>query len=262
MRRGLLIQSIALAAAAAGLAFGQDANPYANDRAAVDVGKGMFRIYCAACHGIHAQGGRGPDLSRGAYNSGDQDADLFRTISRGVPGTEMEAYGESLDKDNIWRIVTFIRSISRSGAAAPVSGDRARGEGLYRGKGNCGSCHMIDGHGGRFGPDLSRVGRQRSYEFLRTAVVDPNLDISERYRTLTVVTRDGRKITGIERGLDNFTAQLIDSEGTFYSFDKSDVRSIVREKRSVMPDNYGKRFSAAELDDLLAYLSSLRGEGK
>jgi putative heme-binding domain-containing protein len=174
----------------------------------------------------------------------------------------MEAYGEFLEKDNIWRILAFVRSVSHSGAPAPVTGDRAHGEQLYRDKGRCASCHLINGQGGRFGPDLSRVGRQRSYEFLRTAVIDPGLDIGSAYRTLTVVTQDGKKITGIERGLDNFTAQLMDADGNFHSFDKAQVRSAERENRSLMPDNYGKLFSAAELDDLLAYLSSLRGEAK
>src|SRR5689334_5665684 len=77
-----------------------------------DLGKGMFRIYCAPCHGFRAQGGRGPDLSRGVFRSGDQDSDLQRTISNGVPGTEMSAY-EHLGDDNIRRLVAFIRSVNR-----------------------------------------------------------------------------------------------------------------------------------------------------
>ena len=71
---------------------------------AADLGKGVFRIYCAACHGFRAQGGRGPDLSRGVFRSGDQDSDLLRTISRGVPGTEMGDY-EHLGEENIRRII-------------------------------------------------------------------------------------------------------------------------------------------------------------
>ena len=242
----------------------QSSNPFAGDAKAADVGKGMFRIYCSACHGIRAQGGRAPDLTRGAYNSGDQDADLFRTISQGVAGTEMEGYGASLEPDAIWRLVSFIRSVSGSlnnkRTVAAATGDVARGKDLFWTKGNCGSCHTVGATGGKFGPNLSRVGRQRSYDFLRASVVDPDRDLTDGYRTLTVVMRDGRKITGVERGLDNFTAQLVDASGRFYSFDKSEVASVQRETRSLMPENYGRLFSAAELDDLLAYLATLRGE--
>ena len=52
----------------------------------------MFRIYCSPCHGIGAQGGRGPDLTLGTYSAGNSDADLFKVISDGAPGTEMAAY--------------------------------------------------------------------------------------------------------------------------------------------------------------------------
>ncbi|MGH9668457.1 MAG: c-type cytochrome [Bryobacteraceae bacterium] len=251
-----------LIALVAGLAPAQSANPFAGNTKGVEVGRGMFRIYCAACHGIQARGGRGPDLTRGVYNSGDQDSDLFRTISQGIAGTEMGSFADALQPDNIWRIVAFIRSVSNSGVGAPVTGDPERGEALFWGKGACGQCHTVNARGGRFGPDLSRAGRQRSYAYLRSSIVEPNLDIADGYHTLTVVTPDGRTITGIERGLDNFTAQLSDASGKFYSFDKSQVGSVRRETRSLMPDNYGAVLSAAEIDDLLAYLSGLHGEAR
>src|SRR5258708_7032229 len=92
------------------LAFAQG-NPYANDPKAAEIGGGAFRLYCAPCHGMRAQGGRsGPDLTRGVYHAGDQDADLFQVISNGVPGTEMQSYSGSLTSDTIWRLVAFIRS--------------------------------------------------------------------------------------------------------------------------------------------------------
>ena len=72
--------------------------------------------------------------------------------------------------------------------------------------------------------------------------------------------QDGKKILGRERGLDNFTVQVVDLAGKFYSFDKSDVSSVKHETRSLMPDNYGKVFTASEVDDIVSYLSSLHGE--
>jgi hypothetical protein len=63
----------------------------------------------------------------------------------------------------------------------------------------------------------------------------------------------------VQRGYDNFSAQLMDMSEKFHSFQRSDVRSVKREYRSLMPDGYGRTFSEAEMDDLLAYLVSLRG---
>jgi putative heme-binding domain-containing protein len=222
----------------------------------VEVGKGVFRIYCSPCHGIKAQGGRGPDLTRGLLASGAHDDEIVRVIQNGVTGTEMEAYAGTLSDDSIHRIIAFIRSLQTP--PQPVSGDANTGEQLFWAKGQCGSCHRVGAKGGGAGPDLSRIGRQRSVDYLRTSILDSGADISPSYRTLTVVTRDGKRITGLERGLDNFSAQLIDLAGNFYSFERAEVASVTREDRSLMP-SYKDRFTGAELQDLLAYLAGLGG---
>ena len=85
----------------------------------------------------------------------------------------------------------------------------------------------------------------------------PNDDLTPGYNTITVVTRDGKKIVGVQRGFDNFSAQLMDAQENYYSFLKSEASSVKREFRSLMPDGYGKMFTKAELDDLVAYLTSL-----
>jgi cytochrome c oxidase cbb3-type subunit 3 len=236
----------------------QDArNPLAQDTQAAENGRVIFRIYCAPCHGIHAAGGRGPDLTRGTYAAGEGDSDLFRTIRNGVQGTEMPAFGDFSD-DVTWRLVTYIRSAAKRDVTS-LTGKAEAGEKLFWTKGGCAGCHKVGAKGGVLGPDLTRVGRQRSFAYLRESVVQPDADISPGYETITVVTRDGKKVVGVQRGYDNFSAQLLDMSGKFYSFDRGDVTSIQREFRSVMPGDYEKRFTKTELDDLLAYLTALKG---
>jgi len=92
---------------------------------------------------------------------------------------------------------------------------------------------------------------------LRGAIRQQNKAMSCDYSTVSIVIGDGSKITGIERGLDNFAVQLIDSSDNYYSFVKRDLSSIQEESRSLMPNSYGRLFTPAELDDLLAYLVSL-----
>jgi alcohol dehydrogenase (cytochrome c) len=230
---------------------------FPTDPASIDVGKGMFRIYCAPCHGIRAQGGRGPDLSRGVFRSGDTDAGLFRTISTGVPGTEMPGWAQ-LGDENLRRMVAYIRSVNRHDNAA-VTGDAAHGESLFWAKGACGNCHMVGGRGRSIGPDLSRVGRRRSLAYLRESILSPNADITPGYNSIVVVTRAGKKITGVERSFDNFSARLVDLSGEVRSFQKDSVASLRREYRSLMPDSYGSLFTGPELQDLLAYLAHLDG---
>lgn len=243
---------------AIGIGLAQESNPLAADPKAAEIGRGMFRIYCAPCHGIRAQGGRGgPDLSRGVFAAGDRDSDLHRTIFKGVAGTEMGSFSE-LGTEGVWRIVAYIRSVGRSGDDM-VAGDIAHGETLFWKKGQCGQCHSVGIRGSRIGPDLTRIGRQRGLNYLKTSVLDPSDEITPGYSTLTVVTRDGKAITGIEKGLDNFSGQLMDVSGKFYSFQRDEVKSMKRDTRSLMPA-YSSTFNESELTDLLAYLASLRGQ--
>jgi len=235
-------------------------NPFAGDANAVESGRLLFRMSCAGCHGLHATGGRGgPDLTRGTYSTGDADKDLYSVISNGVPGTEMPSFREPLDDPNIWRLVTYVRSLSHAGAT-PIKGDRVAGEKLFWSKGSCGQCHRVGIRGVAIGPDLTRVGKQRSLAYLRESIVSPDADLTPGFATVVVVTRDGTKITGVEKGYDNFSARLIDLSGRYYSFLKDNVRSMEIEYRSLMPSNYGRMFNPRELDDLLAYLASLGGE--
>jgi len=235
----------------------QTNNPLGDDPKAAETGRWTFRILCAPCHGIHAEGGRGPDLTRGAYSAGDQDKDLYSAIARGIPGSEMPAYGDRLDADAVWRLVSYVRSLARHDAET-VQGNAAAGESAFWGKGGCGRCHRVGSKGSGIGPDLTRAGRQRSLQYIKASVLTPDADITPGYGTVKVVLKDGKTISGIERSIDNFSVQLIDLNGRYFSFVREDVTSMAREPRSLMP-SYEKVFTPGELDDLLAYLVSLRG---
>ncbi len=232
-------------------------NPFAGDSKAAAEGRIRFRGSCSLCHGIKAEGGRGPDLALGTYTVGESDADLYNVIANGAAGTEMPEFGSRFEPDDIWRLVTYIRSVARRDPPK-LTGSRDAGEKLFWGKGNCGQCHQVRGRGGRMGPDLTLAGRLRSLDYLKESVLDPNADLTPGYPTVTIVTREGKTITGAQRGFDNFSAQLMDVSDNYYSFLKSDVTSMKREFRSLMPD-YRNSLSETDLNDLLAYLVSLRG---
>ena len=238
--------------------FAQQAeNPLAGDPKAVAGGGAAFRPYCTPCHGVRGEGGRGPDLTRGVYSVGDKDSDLYQVIAKGIPGTEMAGFAGDFREEDIWRVIAFIRSLARHDAPG-IRGDRTAGEKLFWDKGGCGSCHVVNGRGTTLGPQLSRIGRERSLAYLRESVLTPDSDVRRDYATITAVKRDGTKIVGLG-DLDNFSVQITDAAGNYYSFKRADLASASREFRSLMPANYGRLFTPGELDDLLAYLVSLRG---
>jgi putative heme-binding domain-containing protein len=170
----------------------------------------------------------------------------------------MSGFAPGIPEDDIRRMVAYIRSVNRHDTSPPP-GDPGRGEALFWQKGACGGCHRVGARGAQIAPDLTRVGRRRSLAYLRESVVAPSAAIAPGYATIQVNLPDGRTITGVEKGLDNFTVQLMDLEGRFYSFEKSAAVSVKRVPDSLMP-SYGGLLSPAELTDLVAYLARLRGE--
>ena len=155
----------------------------------IALGAKTFRSHCAPCHGIHAEGGRGPNLASGRFYHGSSDANLLTNITEGIPGTEMPAlfYME----DRVWQIIAYIRSLN--GAAEPPAGDVARGAELFRSKG-CMGCHRVGGAGGGLGPDLTGAGKIRSIEHLRQSIVDPNADVQPRYWVASFKDDSGKPI--------------------------------------------------------------------
>src|SRR5712671_1950293 len=131
-------------------------NPYAGDAKAAKLGESQFRSNCAFCHGLGARGGgRGPDLSRAQKRHGNSDAELFRTISEGVPGTAMPPNGATqqgvgMTEEEIWQVVSYIRSVQVK-TDAQSAGNAAHGKELFYGSAGCSTCHMIQGKGGRLG---------------------------------------------------------------------------------------------------------------
>ena len=230
----------------------------AQNQAQLAGGKATFRSNCAFCHGLTGGGGRGPALSSGRFVHGSATDDIKNVIRNGVPGTTMPSF--EFEKDELDELVAYIRSLSGSAPkAAPVAGDPLKGHRVYARSG-CSGCHRIGMEGSVFGPDLTRVGAGRSAEYLRESIVNPSADVPEEYAGVTVVTRDGQRITGVRINEDTFTLQLRDASQNFRMFQKDEVQGVIPETKSLMPAY--NSFAADDLQNLLAYLDSLRGDLK
>src|SRR5271163_1372813 len=159
------------------LAAGQ--NPLARSANAAKLGEYQFRINCALCHGLGARGGgRGPDLTRAQKKHTHSDAEMFQVISNGIPGTAMPANGTNgqgvgMTDEEIWQIITYIRSQEAKAPAKPI-GNVAHGKELFYGDANCSLCHMVEGKGGRMGPELTSVGGSRTREAIIDSVRNPS----------------------------------------------------------------------------------------
>jgi cytochrome c oxidase cbb3-type subunit 3 len=234
-------------------------NPLDGDAKAIEGGRNIYRGRCGVCHGIDGKGFRGSDLTTGEWVHGGTDPLIFRTIARGIPGTEMPGHG-TMSEDEVWMVIAYLRPLS-TGTPAPEGGDAARGAQLYasKTKGNCAQCHMIGGEGGRLGPNLSRIGAARSVSALEREIRRPHEVIPVGYETVTVVTADGRRIRGVRKNEDTFSIQIMTATEQLRSFMKRDIKEVVAEEQSLMPVYGPDRLTDEELTDLVRYLRTQRG---
>jgi len=138
------------------------------------------------------------------------------------------------------------------------SGNAAAGKVTFDGKGECGACHSIGDRGASLGPDLGDIGIRRSAKSLRLSLTDPDAEIYKEYYTVVVVTKRGETVRGLALNEDDLSIQIRDINGNPRSFLKDDLKTSWREQRSLMP-SYATRFSGQEIDDVVAYLRSLKG---
>jgi cytochrome c oxidase cbb3-type subunit III len=227
-----------------------------NTSAAELEGGSLFQIHCSYCHGAKGEGGRGPDLTSGIYRRGGTDEILFATVRNGIPGTEMPAVRAS--EDEVWKMVAFVKRLGSAGLREKAPGDSVAGKAVYEGKGRCAGCHSLGLEGGNLGPDLTDVGRRRSLAYLQESVVAPEADVPIRYRALRLVTKSGQMLTGIRLNEDDISLQIRDEKDDLRSFLKSNLREIGYDRPALMP-SYASILSKKEIEDVVAYLSSLRG---
>jgi putative heme-binding domain-containing protein len=210
---------------------------------ATDLGERLYRAHCGGCHGIDGSGGAGPPLKR-LKRAADRNA-LVEILQNGIPGTNMPAFWQfSLREAEA--VAAHVASFSKLPEETP-RGVAARGRALYAKQG-CATCHVANGEGRGFGPELSGIGARRGLASLRRSLTEPAAEIDPAFRTV----RAGA-ITGLRVNQDNFTVQIRDAAGVVHS-----LRGVPVElrKESLMPA-YGQ-LSEAELDDLVAYLASLQ----
>ena len=227
-------------------------------------GRRLFEGQCSRCHGMDGAGGTGPGLNRSVLGRAPDDQALFSVIKEGIRSTEMPAAWQMIDRE-IWQVAGYVRSLGRT-ARVPLPGDPQRGKQLYETKGQCATCHIVRGRGGSLGPDLTEIGARRGVGHLHSVLLNPGSSKARdssgyiSFLVMRVVAQDGREVRGMRINEDTFTIQLRDADNRVHSFRKGEVKELSRESGVSLMPSYQTVFSPAEIDDLIAYLASLRGE--
>jgi len=216
----------------------------------------IFASSCSGCHGLDGMGTeRAPNIVTNPQVLKLSKEQLVQVISSGVPGTGMPGF-RSLGAKPIDSLAAYVRVLQGKNATTPVRGNPTQGKDLFFGKAGCSSCHMVSGTGGFIAPDLSSYAQTHNAEAIKAAITSPAA--REKIASLaTVTTVDDQQYAGVVRNEDNFSIQLQSLDGSFHFFSRPDIKTIERKPGSMMPGDYASTLTAAQLDDIAAYLSSI-----
>jgi putative heme-binding domain-containing protein len=136
-------------------------------------------------------------------------------------------------------------------------GDPTRGRKVFQ-SATCAQCHQVHGTGTSLGPDLSHIGSKLAKRGIYQKILTPSASISESYRLVTVVARDGRETMGFVIGEsdDEIALQMI--AGPVVEFAKDAVLRRTESDESLMPAGLHQLMTPDELVDLVEYLATLK----
>lgn len=257
----------------------------------------FWHVYCYRCHGVDALGSfLAPNLRESVKVLTDEE--FFKTVKEGRVQKGMPAWATLLDDEKIRDIYLYVRARSEgilppgrpnetqwdipknwpqghvvtktSGAVgaspvpetSPMKGDPVAGEKIFfdsqiLGANTCANCHIAKEKGGEVGPVLSKIGR-RSPDYIRESILKPSAVIVSGFETTVITTKNGQNITGIKKAEDDASVQIATSDGKLQTIPKGEIQQTILSKTSLMPNNYSELLNEQQLNDLLAYLLTLR----
>ena len=224
----------------------------------IAAGKRLFESQCALCHGIGGSGGRGPALTAAKLHRADTSAELVELILSGVESNGMPSFWY-LGEKPVTQLAAYVRSLGAQPLETALPGNAEHGKQVYSRNG-CAGCHMAAGEGSAFGPELTAIGAQRSAAYLRESLLNPDAAFPEGFVTVQAVLRDGTKLDGVRLNEDTFTIQIREANGRFHSLRKTELTGLRKEFATSPMPSYRGKLSDSDLDDLVAWLASLKGK--
>ncbi len=119
----------------------------------------------------------------------------------------------------------------------------------------CLVCHTLHGEGKAIGPKLTDFDRKNT-RFMLMNIVDPSAMIRKEYFMYTVITIDGRSVSGLIADSTPTTITIVDAKDQRTVIARDEIDEMVQQEVSLMPEKLLDAFTAQQVRDIVAYLQS------
>ena len=122
----------------------------------------------------------------------------------------------------------------------------------------CSDCHVIEGAGTNFGPELSKIGDKLSKAGLYESILDPTAGVSPDFELVHFSLASQEEASGFVIDETGGSVTLRMEGGIVSEFPKDEILDRRQSTVSAMPDDLQEQMSVDDLVDLVEYLSQLR----
>ena len=142
-----------------------------------------------------------------------------------------------------------------------LHGDAARGRVIFyeqTGAGLCARCHITNGRGADFGPDLSHIASKYNRADLLDNILNPSKTIAPGYITYIVRTKAGDTYSGFLISKSEREIVIKDAQLQHIHVPAGDVQKVSAQPVSAMPEGLLSDLTPQQAADVLEFLSGLK----
>ena len=230
----------------------------------------LFAVSCSGCHGAGGLGGdRAPSLIDNSQLRQLSVAEIAGIVKGGTT-KGMPSFSRMPD-DQVAKLANWLHSRNLPTLTVSPPSQVAAGQKFFFAEGSCSTCHMVHGHGGSNGPDLSAAGLKLTRDDFTKMLDDPTSQMGSKptpdcpgwafcpdleWNVADVKLREGGTLRGFLRHEAEHSIIVQDFNGNEHMLSDRQYVSYHRETVSYMPVLHDTPDQRA---NLLAYLGSLGG---
>lgn len=156
------------------------------------------------------------------------------------------ASGDGLPNPDRQKVIEQFSDVTRE------KGDIETGKAIF--VKHCAKCHRHGDLGENIGPNLTGMQVHPKEELL-IHILDPSRNVEGNFRLYTVVTTEGRILSGMLAAETRTSIELVDTEAKRKTIPRADIEELLASPKSIMPEGFEKQLTAEELKHLLEFLT-------